>query len=322
MNSNAFDATPYLDYLQMPHSHPYHMVPCEICASEDFTVLRQSVSWNNRVYGILPVQACNRCGFIMQNPRFDAPFYAEYYGRSYRQVTKGSTIPKQEFIDDQIIRGRLLYEYLCPYFDRPGRIADIGCSVGGMLIPFKRHGWEVWGCDPDQGFVEFGKNQLGLEVEYLNAEDMRLSKGRFDLIIIMGSLEHVFDPNQVLAACRHGSRDGALLLLEGRGEPRGHSRDFFNHSHHRYLTFTSMELFMIKHGWEPILRSAERVTGPSRPTNIYTLGRAGSVPSPQALLGIIGGGKREHAPDLLARFDAIDARIANSPTANQPASKP
>ena len=68
----------------------------------------------------------------------------------------------------------------------------------------------------------------------------------------MGSLEHVFDPNKTLKKCRQSAKINSYILLEARGYPQNHSKLYFNHNHHRYFSKKSLEMILLKHGWQPI----------------------------------------------------------------------
>ena len=102
----------------------------------------------------------------------------------------------KEFLMDQENRGRKLYQFVKKYFRKKGNILDVGSSVGLMLRPFKKNNWNINGNDPDTPFVEYGA-KLNLPIDLCQAEDMNYNK-KLDLIIIMGSLEHCYDPNMVL----------------------------------------------------------------------------------------------------------------------------
>jgi 2-polyprenyl-3-methyl-5-hydroxy-6-metoxy-1,4-benzoquinol methylase len=304
-------AREYLKYVGAAgKNYKYEMVPCEICGSTEFTVIREVVGFSQGNYGKLPVQGCNRCGYLMQNPRFDRTYYQDFYRHYYRLITNASSEPSKEFIDDQIVRGRSLFEFLKTHLPVKGAMLDVGCSSGAFLIPYKEIGWEVYGTDPDQGYVKYGRDVLGLPIEIMDAEDMKLDDGKYDLIIIMGSLEHVYDPNVILQNCRRASKDGALLVLEGRFAPLGLSKNYFNHNHHRYLRKNSIELTMIKHGWRPFIITEEMICSEARIGNGYCVGRAVKPPSHEELIRIIEGGKRVDPQDILRELDLCDQRAA------------
>jgi len=296
----------YLKNLGMEGDYHAQDLPCEVCGCSENTVIREIITIGKGAFGKLPVVACNRCGYLYQSPRFNREFYDDYYTTFYRNVVKGNPEPDEEFIADQKKRGELLYEFLRKYVSSPGAVCDVGCSVGTMLIPFMEAGWDAYGTDPDVGFVKYGREKLGLPVEAMSAEDMHLEDKKYDFIMILGSLEHVYDPNRVLSLCRKASSDKGYLLLEGRGHPQSESKVYFNHNHHRYYTFTSMELMMIKHGWNPLLTTDEPICGPTRPGGIYCLGKVANIPDEESFLSIIASGKRETPEEIMKKFDELD----------------
>ncbi|AEF99593.1 class I SAM-dependent methyltransferase [Methylomonas methanica] len=296
----------YLQHIQMEGDYSSEYIPCEICGDHACTIVREVISIGKGAFGKLPVVACNSCGFLYQNPRFNKQFYEDYYARHYRNVIFGKSDPSPEFVEDQIKRGELLYESIRSYLPECGVMLDVGSSVGGMMQAFMRNGWEVLGTDPDIGFVNYGKEKLGLPVIAVGAEEMELDDQKYDLIIIMGSLEHVYDPNITLDICRRAAKPGSLLLLEGRGHPQSAAKTYFNQNHHRYFTLNSIELMMMKHGWQPFMTTDDSICGPTRPGGIYSLGRLGDVPSHDDFLATIRSGKRETPKEILSKFDELD----------------
>ena len=314
----------YLDYIEVKGDYTSEMIRCEICNEEGHTIVREIISIGTGVFGKLPVVSCNTCGFLFQNPRFNKGFYEDFYSLHYRRRLQKGDLKEEKFrpteessgwkgkatfIEDQFNRGELLYNFIEKYLpEKNGALAllDVGSSAGGMLKAFINRGWDALGVDPDVDFVQYGKEELGLPVICSGAEEMKLEDKKYDLINIMGSLEHVYDPNKTLELCRAASRPGGLLLLEGRGNPQNESKIYFNHNHHRYFSLVSIELMMIKYGWEPILTTDELITGATRPGGIYCLGRLATPPSHDEFMELISAGKRELPSEVIKRFDRLD----------------
>jgi SAM-dependent methyltransferase len=300
----------YLDHIGMGYDYNAGFIPCEICGDQEFTVIRETIDIGKGVFGKFPVVACNTCGLLYQNPRFEKKFYEDYYSKYYRRVVCKDTEPSLEFVEDQIKRGELLFETIKKYIDSPGTMLDVGCSVGGILVHFIKKGWNAFGVDPDQGYVRYGREKLGLPIENTGAEEMVLEPNKYDLIIIMDSLEHVYDPNLTLELCRKASRPNAFLLLEGRGIPQKDSKVYFNHNHHRYFSLNSFELMMFKHGWKPVFSTEESICETTQKGKgaIYCMGQMSSVPERSAFDNMYKSGKREDPQDILKKFDEIDRK--------------
>jgi len=304
-----------IDYLSHIGSdrfdYKYEMVPCEVCGKESFTIIRDTINIGKGSYGKCPVQSCNYCGFIMQNPRFEKKFYQDYYRKYYRNMTHGNkAAPNREFLDNQIQRSRNLIAFLSEYIPARGAVLDVGASSGGFLIPFQEMGWEVRGNDPDSAYVEYGAKELKVPLDHIDAEDMTLQENHYDLIIIMGSLEHVFDPNVVLKKCRSACKHESLLVLEGRFTPHNISKNYFNHNHHRYLRRVPIQQVMIKHGWKPFIVTDQPICGnkTGRDGNGYCIGKAGNIPTPAELFALIEGGLKISPSEIINEFDLLDSK--------------
>jgi SAM-dependent methyltransferase len=297
------DLPTYVKHVGMDGDYRTADTPCEVCGSPAFSIIREAVLVNEGLEVALKVVACDVCGFLFQTPRFDAGFYDAYYNSHYRRMLSGWTVPSEEFIEDQITRGEFLFTNLSPILPAPGRMLDVGCSSGGIMHVFLKYGWTAFGTDPDAGYVEYGRARLHAPVQLQRAEDMDLEPGSFDLVVITGSLEHVFDPNRVMAICHRAAKPGALLVLEGRGLAQARQVGHCSHNHRRYLTLSSIELIMRKHGWEPLVITDEQLCGPTRPQSSFGIGAAGAVPEAAEFQVLVSSQNRETSEQIRADFD-------------------
>ncbi|XYI03925.1 class I SAM-dependent methyltransferase [Sorangium sp. So ce1128] len=305
----------YLRHIGIMEGVTASVVDCEVCGGAEFVTVVNIVDIGKDAFGKLPIQCCTACGFMMQNPRFNRHFYTTFYNTYYRTILFGSSEPEKAFITDQVRRGELLYRSLTErgYLKEPGKLLDVGCSAGGLMVSFLRRGWTGLGTDPDIGFVNHGKDRLGLPLVVVDAEDMDLPADEYDLVIITGSLEHVYDANHTLSLCRRASKPGALLFLEGRALGQGILSGHFSHNHRRYLTASSLELLMVKHGWQPLFTTDAPLCGPTRPGGIYCLGRAVDVPAPEVVHALIRSGKRDDPRALQERLAAGGVAVDAAP---------
>jgi hypothetical protein len=295
------DLQEYLRYVGIVEGVESSFITCEICDYETFSTVCDYVSIGQKKNARLPVVCCERCGFVMQNPRFNKYFYDSYYEKYYRTLLFGDSKPDRGFIKDQIYRGERLYSSLSAYTSEPGCLLDVGCSSGGLMSAFARRGWSVLGTDPDEGYVDFGCRNLGLNIECVSAEDMNIPDEKFDLIIITGSLEHVFDINRTLNICRNAAKKDSLILIEGFAFNNGITNGYFSHNHRRYLTEKSINLIMQKHGWEALWTTSDLLCGSTRPGGVYGLGKASKVMSSNTLLSLIESGQCDNFIDIKAR---------------------
>ena len=132
----------YLSHINMSLEYKYSDIDCEICNFSEKTIIREDINIGKGVVGKLPVVSCNNCGYLYQNLRFEERFYDDFYSKSYRKLIYNNTEPDENFINDQIKKGEKVYNFVKPFFKNPGKVLDVGSSIGGMLIPFKK--WMDW----------------------------------------------------------------------------------------------------------------------------------------------------------------------------------
>ena len=264
----------YLNYLDCNINYEAKVTKCEICSSSKYSSIIDVISWGQKNYGYMPIVTCNFCGFVFQLFRFSRKFYEKFYSKYYRIKIFSNTKPSRELVLDQKNRGKKLFNFLKTnkLIENNGNMLDVGCGVGLFLKPFMELGWKCFGNDPDKMYVNYGIKKFNLPIKYEQAEDMKLKKKSLDLIIIMGSLEHCYDPNVIMKKCSLAAKNNCILVLEARGNPQSDSKNYFNHNHHRYFSKNSLELIMIKHDFKPIISTDFPITGPTRKGGIYTIG--------------------------------------------------
>ena len=292
----------YLQFLNCKTDYKVKIARCEICNSSKSTKIIDIISWSQKNFGYMPIVACNFCGFVFQIFRFSKKFYETFYSKYYREKIFQNLKPSKKFILDQKSRGEKLYNFLKKekFIKKKGRMLDVGCSSGLFLRPFIKKGWKCFGNDPDKAYVDYGVEKYNLPIKFEQAENMKLKKNSLDLIIIMGSLEHCYDPNIVMKKCSEAAKNNCVLVLEGRGNPQSKSKNFFNHNHHRYFSENSLELIMIKFGFNPVFSTSYPITGPTRKGGIYTIGikKRNKV----NLMKIISSGKRESTDSVIYKY--------------------
>lgn len=252
----------YLKKLGFKNKYKFNERICEVCNSKENNLIQKKISIGNNKFLDFPIVVCKKCGFVFQAIKYEKKFYKDFYGRMYRKNIYKNIEPTKGFINRQKLRARHLYKFINSNFKlkKNGSMLDIGCSVGEFLRPFMKKGWNCFGNDPDKNFVEYGRKNLKLPIKYEMAEDMNF-KNKFDFTIIIGSLEHCYDPNKVLSKIYKYSNKNAMILISGRGIPRSSNKIYFNHNHHRYFSYNSMELILMKHGFKPIFSTIYPITG-------------------------------------------------------------
>jgi 2-polyprenyl-3-methyl-5-hydroxy-6-metoxy-1,4-benzoquinol methylase len=279
---------------------------CEVCESNKSRQLRETISLGNNHFVYFPIHCCENCGFIFQKKKFSKEFYNHYYSKIYREITFNSKRPPAMYLQDQKIRGEKLYKFLRKYIPTKGKMVDIGSSVGLMMLPFIKKGWDCYGCDPIESYVNYGKEVHNLPVECIQSENLKLKNNSIDLFLILGSLEHVVDVNLIFQKILKAAKKNALIVLEARGDPLGDTKKYFNFNHHRYFLNNTLELILIKYGFKPILTTKYPISGNTRQGTIFSIARLEGNKISKNFNNVIKYGKRETFDDVYYKLKYYD----------------
>jgi len=279
--------------LVMKDNYAKHLIRCEICDSEKFEVILSiGRTGGTGMYGELPVKGCERCGFVMVNPRYEKQYYIDYYREAYRKITHGSSKPQSEYIENQKNRAEKIIKYLQRFKIPPGKMLDLGCAVGATMIPFLKNDWHCVGVSPEEDSVKTGREELGLDVHLGEAETMSFSEGLFDFILCLGVLAHCYDLETTMLSIRKVLKRGGLLFIRNHsGRIWGSVIEYYNNNHYRYFTKNSIELLLTRYGFEIVDFTYEPIEG--MPGPLYALAKLKNDVSVEAVLNKISGGIRD-----------------------------
>ena len=82
-----------------------------------------------------------------------------------------------------------------------GRLLDVGCGSGRFLAFMRDRGWDVCGCDYDEGAVAMARSRL-LDVRVGGIETQQYEADYFDAVTLSHVIEHVPEPRLTIRECR------------------------------------------------------------------------------------------------------------------------
>lgn len=94
-----------------------------------------------------------------------------------------------------------------------GRLLDVGCGNGDLMVRMRDLGWRVTGVEPDPGAARVARERNGLEVHVGQLEDARLPAGTFDAVVLSHVVEHVYDPVALLRECARVLAPGGTVMI-------------------------------------------------------------------------------------------------------------
>jgi 2-polyprenyl-3-methyl-5-hydroxy-6-metoxy-1,4-benzoquinol methylase len=95
---------------------------------------------------------------------------------------------------------------------RPGRVLDVGCGDGSLLVRLRDMGWQVEGQETDANAAAVAQRNHGLTVHVGMLDQLHLPPHSFDAVTLSHVIEHVYDPIALLAECRRLLKPGGHLV--------------------------------------------------------------------------------------------------------------
>ena len=250
------------NYSSLKIKHKKIKIPCEVCNKEKFSLFQNYGRVDEAgVYGKLVIKICKKCGYKMQNPRYENAFYEKYYQEMYREVAFGSLKPSKEYISQQKKRGKGVLKFIEKNGIKPGLMLDHGCASGATMLSWIQRGWKVSGIDPHRPSVQIG-NSMGLDIKVASGEKLPNFKNKFNLIMSLGSLEHSYDLGKTLKECRRVLLNEGYLLIRWRSNKIfGSPLEYYNHNHYRFFTPNTWKLCLTKYGFSIINTTDDNLEG-------------------------------------------------------------
>jgi 2-polyprenyl-3-methyl-5-hydroxy-6-metoxy-1,4-benzoquinol methylase len=191
-------------------ARPVAIPSCLDPGSEDITVAEVER------YGLpLRTVLSAHSGLMRSDPYYDSAYLAIFYRDFYRHLYRPRRFSLAWFLSEQIRNGQRIRERVGSHLRPSGRVLDIGCGMGGMLIPFTFEDCTVVGIDYGADYAAHGQ-RLGLDVRIGGFEKISAEKP-FDLIMMSHVLEHVADPVDFLRRAAGHLAPGGVCYIEVPG---------------------------------------------------------------------------------------------------------
>lgn len=187
---------------------------------------------------------------LVQRPR---PELAQLLDRAYRTGQEiGTPLADDElgkpYADDFL-------GFLRARAGAPGRALEIGAGVGYLSKRLKDEGWHIDSLEPGIGYREQWA-RYGIEVinDYFPSPR---AEGPYELICAYAVLEHILDPESLLASIRAHLQPGGRLVLSvpdcGKEIETGDPAMLL-HEHYNYFDVTSLRLLLERCGFSADVR--------------------------------------------------------------------
>jgi len=169
-------------------------IKCNICGNDVTSILITKNGYN--------IYQCASCGLAFTWPQPSA--IDEQYDSSYFDLYRRRRAFRLRRGDARLKRIELL--------TKPGRLLDIGCSLGYFVEAANARGWTASGVEISPYAAQEARD-LGLDVKTGILEDAGYADGSFDCVTMWDVLEHVPDPTQHMLEVRRILSDGGFVVI-------------------------------------------------------------------------------------------------------------
>jgi SAM-dependent methyltransferase len=230
--------------------------PCPVCAS---TGARESVFRPQFQEGLLgdtyEVVVCAACGAGFADGIPSQGELDSHYRERSKYGYEGDGGSESEY---DFRRFEAIADQLAPLVASPGaRILDIGCATGGLLSVFKRRGYgNLLGADPSPGCASAAARLHCVRVEVATVAQVAAWRESFDLILMVGVLEHLGDPSSAARAAAALLGKGGLFFasvpdVQGLADCRNAPFQQFSMEHVNFFSSQSLDRLMGASGLAP-----------------------------------------------------------------------
>lgn len=226
---------------------------CPVCGSLEAEVIlnvETAVMSNSVLPGEFSVVTCVTCGFIYQDCGAKLSDYEEYY-KSSNKYYSSPTIEKES--------RELFLNYigvLRKFINKNSCILDMGCAGGAFLALLSDHGYTcLAGVDPSAEAV-WAINSRGIEacLGGVYSNDLPFPEKRFDLIVLSGVMEHLYDLKGAVINIGKYLNDGGMIFVSVPDVERYCEYDnsvsyYFNLEHINHFSSVSLSNLMQQYGY-------------------------------------------------------------------------
>jgi 2-polyprenyl-3-methyl-5-hydroxy-6-metoxy-1,4-benzoquinol methylase len=188
-----------------------------------------------------------------------------------------------------------------------GRLLDVGCGTGEVLLTARDRGWSAQGVEPERTAAEMARGR-GLDVVTAMLEDSELPEAEFDVVTAFHVLEHLPNSRAFLRSLARWARPGGFVAIEvpnfksvQRRRLREHWTGLRPHEHIAHFEPETLARTMAGVGLEPVLIRSPAYIG--EPQNLQ-----------YALNDLVRHGRYRRLLERLSTVRAPDGEPALYPT--------
>ena len=177
-----------------------HNPQCNICETQESKLIFNKEGHNYFV--------CKRCGLAYIFPRPNQKELADIYEDLSKKYFTVEFKIKEDFSQGYAGILDMLEKYRLT-----GRLLEIGCSTGSVLMAAKKRGWIPFGTEISRQSASYGISQHQLNIFIGELCDAHFADDYFDAVLLIQTLEHLEDPDRYIKECHRVLRKGGVLFI-------------------------------------------------------------------------------------------------------------
>lgn len=219
-------------------------IECPLCTSIKYQVVYSRKQYAGQVLGDFQTDLvmCDNCGFVYMNPRPTI----ESISLHYKSSSSGDTFHQNQ----NETRHGLLTSERKVFIETnlvgidPGFFLDIGCGQGDLLKSLDIDNWKKFGLEPSPAVSSQKLSDITIINDYI--ENMTLYETKYDVISCISSLEHFYNPLEVMFNISKILKDEGLLFIEVPDslDPTPQIAEFYSFEHLSHFTHFTLELLL------------------------------------------------------------------------------
>jgi SAM-dependent methyltransferase len=232
---------------------------CPICGGADRRVLfHQEFAAVDQAIPVTgyDVVVCERCGGAYADGIPDQAAFDRYYRdmSKYEYAQRGGAESEYDCRRLALIAG-----IIAPHLQSPDlSILDVGCASGRLLANIRDRGFgNVTGLDPSESCAAAAARLYSVDVRTMTLAEIARSGKRFDVVIMVGVLEHLRDVDEAFDHLRVLLPSAGLLYVEVPDVtafadwPNAPYQDFST-EHINFFSPISLNNLMLRHGFTQV----------------------------------------------------------------------
>lgn len=184
-------------------------VICDLCGADDYEVLFEGRDRLHNMPGSFPVVQCRQCRLVYLNPRPAEATLADYYPVDYspHQREGGLVQLVQRWLRRRQAR------HIKKAIPIGGRVLEIGCGTGDLLVPLQSLGVLVSGVEISSYAAEIVRRNHGLDVHTGTLFDAPYAPHSFDAVVMRHVIEHFPSARRALDQIASLLKPGGVLFI-------------------------------------------------------------------------------------------------------------